>query len=53
MRYQAGSDDLLTLLGTQQSLLNSEDNLAQARLASFDATTQLYKALGGGWSAGT
>lgn len=51
VRYQSGSDDLLTLLDSQQSLLSAEDGLAQARLASFNATAQLFKALGGGWSA--
>ncbi|GFE80461.1 RND transporter [Steroidobacter agaridevorans] len=50
-RYQAGSDDLLTVLESQTSQLNAEDSLVQARLARVNASITLFKALGGGWSA--
>jgi outer membrane protein, multidrug efflux system len=49
VRYQAGSDDLLSLLTSQQSLLNAEDSLKQAQLTIYSATSNLFKALGGGW----
>jgi NodT family efflux transporter outer membrane factor (OMF) lipoprotein len=48
-RYEAGAEDLLTLLDSQRTLLQSEDNLIQAQLARYTATTSLFKALGGGW----
>lgn len=50
-RYQAGSDDLLTVLESQTSQLNAEDSLVQARLARVNASITLFKALGGGWEA--
>jgi multidrug efflux system outer membrane protein len=50
-RYQAGSDDLLTVLESQASRLNAEDSLVQARLARVNASITLFKALGGGWEA--
>jgi len=49
-RYQAGSDDLLTVLESQTSQLNAEDSLVQAKLARVNASITLFKALGGGWS---
>ncbi|MBM0104651.1 efflux transporter outer membrane subunit [Steroidobacter sp. S1-65] len=51
-RYQAGSEDLLTVLESQSSQLNAEDSLVQARLARVNASITLFKALGGPWSAG-
>ncbi|HEY5757306.1 MAG TPA: efflux transporter outer membrane subunit [Steroidobacter sp.] len=50
-RYQAGSDDLLTVLESQTSQLNAEDSLVQAKLARVNASITLFKALGGGWEA--
>ena len=50
-RYQAGSDDLLTVLESQTSQLNAEDSLVQARLMRVNASITLFKALGGGWEA--
>ncbi len=50
-RYQAGSEDLLTVLESQTSQLNAEDSLVQAKLARVNASITLFKALGGGWSA--
>ena len=46
-RYQAGADDLLTLLDSQRTLLSAEDNLIQARLSSLDAQSALFRAMGG------
>lgn len=46
-RYEAGADDLLTLLDSQRTLLSAEDNLVQARLSSLDAQSALFRALGG------
>ncbi len=50
-RYQAGSDDLLTVLESRTSQLNAEDSLVQAKLARVNASITLFKALGGGWEA--
>jgi len=48
-RLQEGAVDLITVLNTQQSLFQAEDNLHQARLARLQAVVSLFQALGGGW----
>ncbi|WP_169577528.1 efflux transporter outer membrane subunit [Sinimarinibacterium sp. CAU 1509] len=50
VRYDAGAIDLLTLLDSQRTQLSAEDTLVQAQLTQINATAQLVKALGGGWS---
>jgi NodT family efflux transporter outer membrane factor (OMF) lipoprotein len=47
----AGTLDIVTALQTQSTLYADEDTLAQVRLARFLALVNLYKALGGGWTA--
>ena len=49
IRYDAGADDLLTLLDAQRTRLSAEDSLVQAQLASQTAAIGLFKALGGGF----
>ena len=44
-----GTIDILTVLNTQRSLFQAQDDLAQARLAHAQAVVSLFKALGGGW----
>jgi NodT family efflux transporter outer membrane factor (OMF) lipoprotein len=51
--YQAGESDILTVLDAQRSLLGLESNLFNARADRTTSYIQLYKALGGGWSAGS
>ncbi|ROM73334.1 RND transporter [Pseudomonas brassicacearum] len=48
-RYQAGAEDLLTVLETQRTLYTAQDTNVQLRLARVQASVALYKALGGGW----
>jgi NodT family efflux transporter outer membrane factor (OMF) lipoprotein len=50
-RYRAGITDFQTVLTTQRTRLSLEDSLAAARLTRLQGLVQLYKALGGGWSA--
>ncbi|WP_210557512.1 MULTISPECIES: efflux transporter outer membrane subunit [unclassified Pseudomonas] len=50
-RYQAGAEDLLTVLETQRTLYAAQDQHAQLRLSRVQASITLYKALGGGWQA--
>lgn len=50
LRYRAGADDLNTLLDAQRSLFSAEDQLVQLRLLRLTGTTDVFKALGGGWS---
>ncbi|MBH3406818.1 efflux transporter outer membrane subunit [Pseudomonas glycinae] len=50
-RYQAGAEDLLTVLETQRTLYAAQDLNVQLRLARLQASIGLYKALGGGWQA--
>jgi len=48
-RYREGEINLQTLLDSQRSFFQAQDNLVQQRLARLKATVDLYKALGGGW----
>ncbi|WP_339548241.1 efflux transporter outer membrane subunit [Pseudomonas sp. RA_35y_Pfl2_P32] len=48
-RYQAGAEDLLSVLETQRSLFAAQDLNVQLRLARLQASMGLYKALGGNW----
>ncbi|WP_085577531.1 MULTISPECIES: efflux transporter outer membrane subunit [unclassified Pseudomonas] len=50
-RYQAGAEDLLTVLETQRTLYAAQDSNVQLRLSRLQASIALYKALGGGWRA--
>jgi NodT family efflux transporter outer membrane factor (OMF) lipoprotein len=52
-RLREGTIDLVTALGTQQTLFQAEDNLAQARLAHLQAVVSLFQALGGSWASRT
>jgi outer membrane protein TolC len=45
----AGTVDITTVLQAETTLFSDQDNLAQIRLARFQALLGLYKALGGGW----
>ncbi|VEH50525.1 outer membrane protein OprM [Pseudomonas taetrolens] len=48
-RYQAGAEMLLTVLETQRTLYQAQDQQVQLRMARLQASIALYKALGGGW----
>lgn len=48
-RYQAGAEDLLTVLQTQRTLYQAQDEDVQLRLKRVMGSIALYKALGGGW----
>ena len=48
-QMRAGTVDVTTVLQAETTLFNDQDNLAQVRLARFQALLNLYKALGGGW----
>lgn len=49
LRYEAGAEDLLTVLDSQRTRLDAEDSQIQSELARYTAVTSLFKALGGGW----
>ena len=51
LRYREGADDLLSMLDAQRTLFQAQDQLAQLQFARLSATVDLYRALGGGWSA--
>jgi len=44
-----GTIDILTVLNTQRTLFQAQDELAQARLTHAQAVVGLFRALGGGW----
>ena len=48
-RYSSGLIDFLTVLDSQRTLNNLEDQLASSTGDVATAQAQLYKALGGGW----
>jgi len=52
-QYTAGAVDLLTVLNAQQSYFSARDQLVQAKSDRLQAAVALYKALGGGWTAGS
>ncbi len=49
-RYEAGLDDLQTMLGVESSWRNARANLTSARVQALRRAVQVYKALGGGWT---
>ncbi len=49
MQYDGGAIGFFELLETQRALLNVEMALSSARNAQLTASTNLFKALGGGW----
>jgi multidrug efflux system outer membrane protein len=51
LRFQEGVTDFLTVLDTEQRLLQDQDRLAQSETATATALAALYKALGGGWES--
>jgi NodT family efflux transporter outer membrane factor (OMF) lipoprotein len=51
LRYREGADDLLSVLEAQRTRFSVQDQLAQLRLARLTNAINLYKALGGGWTA--
>lgn len=52
-RYRSGLVDFQTVLDTERSVRTLEDNQATTQADTVIALVQLYKALGGGWSADT
>ncbi|WP_341523110.1 efflux transporter outer membrane subunit [Pseudomonas sp. G.S.17] len=48
-RYQAGAEDMLSVLDTQRTLYQAQEQSVQLRLSRLQASVALYKALGGGW----
>ncbi len=49
-RFEAGTDSFIAVLLAQQELFSAEQSQVQARLARLVNLTNLYAALGGGWS---
>ncbi len=47
----AGTVDVTTVLSSETTLFADQDTLVQIRLARVQALLNLYKALGGGWTA--
>lgn len=50
LRYREGADDLNSLLDAQRTLFAADDKLTQLKLLRLTGTTDVFKALGGGWS---
>jgi multidrug efflux system outer membrane protein len=52
-RYEGGIDTYLQVLDAQRNLFAGELELARLRQQELASVVQLYRALGGGWTAGT
>ncbi|MBC2602437.1 efflux transporter outer membrane subunit [Puniceicoccus vermicola] len=50
-QYEEGEKDVLTVLETKRTLLGLAQTLIQSKQEELVAHIQLYKSLGGGWSA--
>ena len=50
LRWRAGAQDFTTVLDAQRSLISSEASVDPIRAARFNATVDLFRALGGDWS---
>lgn len=53
LRYTGGFANYFEVIEAQQQLFPAENTLAQVQRDQLIAVVQLYKALGGGWSAYT
>ncbi len=51
MQYEAGETDLLTVLDAQRTELSLEQSRIATQTQTLNAHVQLYKSLGGGWTA--
>ena len=51
-QYEQGVTDLFSVITAQQNLLTAEDSLAQAQGLAAQSLVSVYRALGGGWTAG-
>jgi multidrug efflux system outer membrane protein len=51
VRYETGVSNYLEVLEAQRTLFEAEIALSQAQLSQVTAAVQLYKALGGSWTA--
>ena len=50
LRWRAGAQDFTTVLDAQRSLISAEASVDPIRAARFNATVDLFRALGGDWS---
>lgn len=50
-QLKEGAVDIVTVVTTQQTLFQAQDNLVAARLSRFQALVSMFEALGGGWAA--
>lgn len=50
-QLKEGAVDIVTVVTTQQTLFQAQENLATARLARYQALVSMFEALGGGWAA--
>ncbi|MTJ82791.1 MAG: efflux transporter outer membrane subunit [Telmatospirillum sp.] len=51
-QLMGGTIDIVTMLNTQRTLFQAQDQLLQVQLAHAQAVVGLFRALGGGWQAG-
>ena len=49
IRYKMGAEDMMTVLDTQRTMSDVQNELGMLKLKRLQATVSLFKALGGGW----
>lgn len=49
LRYKEGAEGLTTVLDSQRSLFQTQDQVVKIRQQRLSATVDLYKVMGGGW----
>ncbi len=49
LRYEAGAEDFLSVLNSQETMLYADNQVVQSRLERLNTVVALFKALGGGW----
>jgi multidrug efflux system outer membrane protein len=53
LQYKEGAADYLVLLDAERERLNAEDAQALGETEQYRSIVVIYKALGGGWDAGS
>jgi len=53
LRYEAGEENFLTILDAERTMIAARNDIISSETRILTDLAQLYKALGGGWSAAT
>ncbi|NWF38694.1 efflux transporter outer membrane subunit [Mariprofundus sp. NF] len=51
LRFEAGEEDFMVILDAERSLITTQTDIINSEVYLLSSLSQLYKALGGGWSS--